>query len=136
MSTNGKLRTQYGPADVTTFKATGAIGSNLLVTFDTTDDGEGGSCKVVGALSDRPVGVLDGDAAALNDKVAVVFRGGAIVPIVCADSSIACGTAVYNTAAGKISSTQGSGARLVGYTMSAIAAANELVSVLLSGPQV
>jgi len=135
MSTLGKLRTQYDSAtDTTTFKASGVIGANLLVTLDTSDDGEGGSCKVVGALTDRPIGVLDGDACAAGDKVAIVFRG--IVPVVCADSSIACGVAVYNTAAGKISSTQGSNARLVGYTASAISAANELVSVVLAGPQV
>jgi hypothetical protein len=128
----GKLRRRYTVDQQLSAKASAAIASNLLVKFDTTADPEGGQVRPTAALADVSVGVLDGDAAVLNDMVAVVFAPGAIVPVVCADAAILPGVIVYNTAAGKISSTQGSGATRVGITVSGTNAANQLVSVLLA----
>lgn len=125
-----RLLQNWQSIDEITLLANGVIASNLLITFDLAADANGTKCKQVGALADVPVGAVLEDYT-LGQNVRVIYKAGSIVPLICVDASIACGVLVYNDVAGKVSSTQGSGATLVGRTLSVTSAANRLVSVKL-----
>jgi hypothetical protein len=130
MATTKRLERNTIYAIVSPRKAKGALGANLLVTLDLVTDDEGFTVKQVGALADKPFGVT-GDDTWADTQMASIFETG-VLPIVCADATVAAGVPVYNTAAGKVSSTQGAGASLVGTSRSKTSAANELVSVKLA----
>lgn len=110
-------------------KASGTVVPHTLVTLDLSDDADGGSVKAISALTDRPFGASE--AGITTGFEGEIVESG-VIPLVCVDSTCAVDVDVYNDITGKVSATQGSGARLVGHTRSRTLNANELVCVKLN----
>lgn len=117
-------------ATIRSYRVHGALTANLCVAVDTAADSTGETVRPVAALADKIAGVVDQSA---NDgQLCPVITKNAIVPLVCVDATIATDVLVYNDVSGKVSSTQGSGASLIGKTKGKTTAANQLVPVELA----
>lgn len=125
-----KLTTSTVHATIQTKRAHGALTANRCVAVDTAADSTGDTVRPVAALADKIAGVVD---QSHNDgQLARIITKNAVVPLTCVDASIATDVLVYNDATGKVSSTQGTNASLIGKTKGKTTAADQLVPVELA----
>lgn len=117
---------QWVDGNTRTFTAGAAIAENLRVKLS--------SSKLAAAgLAEAEIGTVTRETFADLDLVAVRLRTANGTAKMVASAAISADATVYTAAAGKISSTQGTGAYEIGTALEAATADGDVIEVLRSG---